>query len=142
MFTKVLIIDAHRLKVQGGSSSFCQNPLEEGEGGSRLSGYIARGSPYFEFYCIFINKFFENLPGVGCCFIPPYLHLWQWLRRLKYCNTVAIRFLQSLIKNINSKLKLVQVSKFLVCLLFKGIWPMIILDVFKKYILTLSLWFF
>ena len=28
------------------------------------------GSTYFAFYCIFINKFFKNLPG-GCCFIPP-----------------------------------------------------------------------
>ncbi len=27
------------------------------------------GSTYFGFYCIFINNFFENLPG-RCCFIP------------------------------------------------------------------------
>jgi hypothetical protein len=41
-------------------------------GGSRVSGKIAwgGGSTYFGFYCIFINKFFENLSG-GVCFVPP-----------------------------------------------------------------------
>ncbi len=41
-----------------------------GGGGSRVSGKIARGSTYFAFYCIFINKFFKNLPERSC-FIPP-----------------------------------------------------------------------
>jgi hypothetical protein len=31
---------------------------------------LGGGSPYFVFYCIFINKFFENLPG-GVLFHPP-----------------------------------------------------------------------
>ncbi len=30
-----------------------------------VSGKIAGGSTYFGFYCIFINKFFKNLPGEG-----------------------------------------------------------------------------
>ena len=42
---------------EGVPDVFCQNP--QGGGGSRLSGKIAWGSPYFRFYCIFINKCFE-----------------------------------------------------------------------------------
>jgi hypothetical protein len=35
-----------------------------GGGGSRLSGQNCQGSPLFGyFYCIFINKIFENLQG-------------------------------------------------------------------------------
>ncbi len=61
-----LSIDAHGLKIQGrGYGMFLPKFL----GGWRVSGKIAWGSTYFGFYCIFINKFFKNLPG-GCCFIP------------------------------------------------------------------------
>jgi hypothetical protein len=31
--------------------------------GKRLSEKLPRRSPYLGFYCIFINRFFENLPG-------------------------------------------------------------------------------
>jgi hypothetical protein len=52
-----------------GSSSFCQNTWEGGQG----SRTIARGFPYFGFYCIFINKSFEICLGVGPMFtLPPH----------------------------------------------------------------------
>jgi hypothetical protein len=54
-------IDAHGLKIQGrGYGMFLPKFLRGGPGGSRVSGKIARGYTYFAFYCIFINKFFEN----------------------------------------------------------------------------------
>jgi hypothetical protein len=41
--------------------------------GSRLSGKFTRGSPYYGFYCIFVNKFFENfLGGRGRLLHPPH----------------------------------------------------------------------
>jgi hypothetical protein len=57
-----------------------------GGGGQGFQEKFPGGSTYFVFYCNFINKFFENLPGGGavslgrggaaggrggCCFIPP-----------------------------------------------------------------------
>jgi hypothetical protein len=51
-------IDAHGLKIRGrGYLMFLPKSLS----GSRLSGKIAwgGGSPYFGFYCIFMNKCFE-----------------------------------------------------------------------------------
>jgi hypothetical protein len=58
-----LIIDAHGLKIRGGggSLSFCQNTWAgEREGAQGFQEKLPLGSPYFRFYCIFIN-----------CFIPP-----------------------------------------------------------------------
>jgi hypothetical protein len=58
------VIDAHRLKIQGrGYLKF----LPKSQGGSRLSGKIARGV----FYCIFINKCFEIYPPPPPHLIPP-----------------------------------------------------------------------
>ncbi len=46
--------------------------LPKSLGGIKGFRKIARGgSTYFGFYCIFINKFFENLPGVGVLFHTP-----------------------------------------------------------------------
>ena len=57
----VLYIDAYGLKIQGrGYLKFLPKSLG---GRSRLSGKIARGSPYFGFYCTFINKCFEICLG-------------------------------------------------------------------------------
>jgi hypothetical protein len=43
-------------KIQGaGSSNFYQNPWVKGQS---FQDKIARGVPYFGFYCIFKNKFF------------------------------------------------------------------------------------
>jgi hypothetical protein len=71
---KVILTKVHTgWKSRGGGGGggvpdvFCQNP----QGGSRLSEKIARGSPYFGFYCIFIHKFFKNLSGGGVLFHPP-----------------------------------------------------------------------
>ena len=63
-------IDAHWLKIQGrGYWMFLPKFLGGGVKGFRKN---CQGvSTYFAFYCIFINKFFENLPGGWCCFIPP-----------------------------------------------------------------------
>jgi hypothetical protein len=59
------VIDAHGLKIQR-QRKFKFLPKFPGwgptHGGSRLSGKVttgARGSHYFEFYCIFIDKYFE-----------------------------------------------------------------------------------
>ena len=63
-------IDTHRLKIQGGGDlKFLPKSLR----GSSFSGKIDRGVDLFwDSYCIFTNKFFENLPGGGgCCFISP-----------------------------------------------------------------------
>ncbi len=62
-------IDAHGLKIQGGGvlAVFAKIPRGGGQG---FQEKLPGGSTYFGFYCVFINKFFENLSG-GCCFIPP-----------------------------------------------------------------------
>ncbi len=65
-----------------GTWSFCQ-------GGQGLKEKLPGGSSYFGFHCIFINKFFENLPG-GVLFHtppsplppPPCVHLWKWKLQL------------------------------------------------------------
>jgi hypothetical protein len=65
-------IDTHGLKIQGR--------------GSRLSGKITSGVPYFGFYCIFINMCL-NLPGGGPIFTlspppPPCMNLWaQYVKK-------------------------------------------------------------
>jgi hypothetical protein len=59
---KNITIDAHRVKIPGtGYLMFLPKFLA----GSRLSGKIAwgGGSPYFGFYCIFINKFLKICLG-------------------------------------------------------------------------------
>jgi hypothetical protein len=71
LFTCFITVSIHR----------CTRVENPGEGVRNVFAKIPRrgqgfqekllgGSTYFAFYCIFINKFFENLPG-GCCFIPP-----------------------------------------------------------------------
>ena len=65
-------IDAHGLNIQGGLEVFAKIP-RGGRGGQGFKEKSPGGSPYFGFFIailLFINKFFENLPG-GCCFIPP-----------------------------------------------------------------------
>ncbi len=63
------IIDAHGLTIQGRGYMmfFAKIPR-----GSRFSGKIAwgGGSPYFGFYCIFINKCFEICLR-GVLYLPP-----------------------------------------------------------------------
>ncbi len=73
------IIDAHGLKIQGrGYGMFLPKFL----GGQGFQKKLPGGSPYFVFYCIFINKFFKNLPGGGAVsspltppLTPPCVHL-------------------------------------------------------------------
>ncbi len=66
------------------------------------------GSTYFVFYCIFINKFFKNLPGGGGgCFIPlppypPCVHLCYDLSRLLR----LLRFFENIKHGRLSRLKL------------------------------------
>jgi hypothetical protein len=69
--TGMLFIDAHGLKIQGGYLKFLPKPLGGGHG---FQEKFLGGSTYFvfyNFYCIFINKFFENLPGGGAVSYPP-----------------------------------------------------------------------
>jgi hypothetical protein len=62
----VKIIDAHGLKIQGGEGGrvlevFAKIP----RGVKSFRKNCQGGSTYFGFYCLFINKFLENLPGGG-----------------------------------------------------------------------------
>jgi hypothetical protein len=69
------LIDAHELKIHGGFLKFLSKSL----GGIKAFRKNCQGgSTYFGFYCIFINKFFKNLPGAhkanihGC-----FVHKWH-----------------------------------------------------------------
>jgi hypothetical protein len=80
-------IDAHGLKIQGkGYLMFLPKSLGGG-GGSRLSGKIAGGSPYFGFYCILLTSFSKICLGVlfhppsTLTPPPPCVLLWQEDRR-------------------------------------------------------------
>ncbi len=53
-----------------GGGTWCVLPKSLGRGQGFREKFPG-GSPYFGFYCILNNKFFENLPW-GCCFIPPH----------------------------------------------------------------------
>jgi hypothetical protein len=53
---KAIPIDAHGLKIQGVRDVFAKIP----RGGQGFQEKVLGGSPYFGFYCIFINKFFKT----------------------------------------------------------------------------------
>jgi hypothetical protein len=67
-----MFIDAHGLKTQGGGGylKFLPKSLGGGAGGQGFQEKLPGGSINFAFYCIFINKFFKNLPG-GAVLYPP-----------------------------------------------------------------------
>ncbi len=62
-------IDAHGLKIQGRGYGMFLPKFLGGVKGFRKNCY--GGSTYFAFYCIFINKFFKNLPGGVLFHTPP-----------------------------------------------------------------------
>ncbi len=71
-------IDAHGLKIQGrGYGMFLPKLLRGGQG---FQEKLPGGSTYFAFYCIFINKFFKNLPG-GVLFHTPPVCIYVWKLR-------------------------------------------------------------
>jgi hypothetical protein len=76
----VKIIDAHGLKIQGrGRLGVLEVFAKIPRGVKSFRKNCQGGSTYFGFYCLFITKFLENLPGGGGCFIPPSppcVHLW------------------------------------------------------------------
>ncbi len=66
------IIDGHGFKFRGGvSSDFWQNPWGGRQCFPGVNALLGGRGPYFDFYCIFINKFFEKLPGRSS-FITPF----------------------------------------------------------------------
>ena len=69
-------IDAHGLKIQGGSSDFRQNPW----GGTKLSVENCQCGPFLGFIAFLLASFFENLPGGAVSSPPPCMHL--WIRRI------------------------------------------------------------
>jgi hypothetical protein len=81
----VLTVDAHGLKIEGWRYLMFFAKIPRG-GGQRFQEKLPGGSPYFGFYCIFINKCFEFcLRGVLYLHSPlppphpPFVHLWLML---------------------------------------------------------------
>ncbi len=75
--------DAHGLKIQGRGYLMFFAKIPRGVKGFRKNCLGRGGSPYFGFYCIFINKCFEicltgvlYLPSPLPHLTPPGVHLW------------------------------------------------------------------